>query len=282
MITIDKQFVEQRIVKRARDAHKGNFGKVLVYAGSAGMAGAAILCARAALRSGAGLVRILIPSFEGPLLGIFQCSVPEATCVQYSEGMDFSEYDAIAAGPGLGREDVCRHILSDIISRYQGKLVLDADALNLVSASQSVGNLVKCSEAEIVMTPHVGEARRLLGRNIIDMSCGEGRKSALETIAEMYGAVVVLKGAGTLVGDSSALYINTTGNPGMATGGSGDVLTGVIASLCGQGLNPLEAAACGVWVHGKAGDMAAGDMGEMGLISSDIADYVPKALKSVY
>ena len=293
MFTIDREFVQNRIVKRERDAHKGNFGKVLVYAGSPGMAGAAILCARAALKSGAGLVRFLIPCMESPLLNILQCSVPEATCVSYKNGMDFLEYSAVVCGPGLGMTEpegslgsvAPEDILKDILQRYSsGKLVLDADALNMIAASGELADLVRKSGADIVITPHVGEARRLLGEGTpgIDWKSDSGREDAAERLFRKYGCVSVLKGAGTLVMYDTETLLNTTGNPGMATGGSGDVLSGVIVSLCAQGYTAADAAAMGVWIHGMAGDLAAEELGEMGMISSDIAAYVPAALKLVY
>ena len=282
MISLSREYISEKIFRRDRAAHKGDFGKVLVFAGSAGMAGAAILCGRAALRSGSGLVRFLLPTLESPLLQILQTSVPEATCVSYSEGFDFGEYSAIAAGPGLGKETIVRRILADILKRYEGKLVLDADALNMISASAELTELVLSCRAELTMTPHVGEARRLLGGASFDYSTDEGRLAAFRTLAGKYRSVIVLKGAGSLAGTSEHTFINTTGNPGMATGGSGDVLTGIIAALDGQGYATDEAAAIGTWIHGTAGDLAAQDKGEIGLISSDIAEYIPAAFKTVY
>lgn len=282
MISLSREYVSSRIIKRDRAAHKGDFGKVLIFAGSAGMAGAAILCGRAALRSGSGLVRFLLPSLDSPLLGILQTAVPEATCIAYSEGCDLGEYSAIAAGPGLGQETIVRQILADILKRYQGRLVLDADALNMISSSAELTELVLKCGAEITLTPHVGEARRLLGGASLDYSSADGRLDAFRTLSEKYRSVIVLKGAGSLAGTPENTFINTTGNPGMATGGSGDVLTGIIAALNGQGYTPADSAAIGVWIHGTAGDLAAEDLGEIGLISSDIAAYIPAAFKTVY
>lgn len=288
------------MVKRDRNAHKGNFGKILIFAGSVGMAGAAALCAKASLRSGAGLVRFLLPAFDSPLLQILQTIVPEATCVSYMEGMDFDEYDSIAAGPGLGSETIVRRILGDILAGYSGTLVLDADALNMISASKELALLTANCRARIIMTPHVGEARRLLGNASFDHQNDEGRAAALNMISEKYSALVVLKGSGTLTGyaasaadrfcscadetsyENGIIMKNTTGGPGMATGGSGDVLTGTIAALSGQGYSPLMAAAIGTWIHGRAGDIAAARLGEISMISSDIAGHLPAAFKTVY
>ena len=282
MITLDSDYISGKIIKRERDAHKGDFGKVLIFAGSAGMAGASILCGRAALRSGAGLVRFLIPDFGSPLLPILQTAVPEATCVPYCEDMDFNEYSSIAAGPGLGQESIVRNIFYSILCSYTGRLILDADALNMISSSDELKDLVKNSEADITMTPHIGEARRLLAPESFDHKTEEGRLFAFHLLCSAYNTVTVLKGAGTLVGSVDNSFKNSTGNPGMATGGSGDVLTGIITALNAQGYSPEDAAAIGVWIHGNAGDKAAEDLGEISLISSDIAEYIPASFSDVY
>lgn len=284
MDSLNEKFIRSKITRRRRDAHKGDFGKVLIYAGSLGMAGAAVLCGRAAVKSGAGLVRFLLPDLEGPLYQILQISVPEATCVKYSENMDLSEYDAVAAGPGLGKSDDVLYILKDIICRFEGTLVLDADALNIIASSEEMAEAVHQCSARIIMTPHPGEAKRLLANaeNVPDLADPDGRLQALKILSEKYYSIIVLKGAETLVGTDESCFINTTGNPGMATGGSGDVLAGLIASLAGQGLKPLYAAAVGVFIHGTAGDLAAQKLGEMGMSASDIAAMLPEALKKYY
>ena len=319
MITLNEKYVRSKIVKRTRTAHKGDFGKVLIFAGSEGMAGAAVLCGRAALRSGAGLVRYLLPSSGSRLQNILQISVPEATCVTYSEDMDFSEYSAIACGCGLGKGRNASHILKAILKRYDGLLVLDADALNMIAASNNMISLVQSSQAMIIMTPHPGEAKRLLGHDLETVSKEPGqipgqytlfdpaekqendlphpdrelkkdtdwtdpddRLAVLNRLSEKYYSIIVLKGCGTLVGTTENTFINTTGNPGMATGGSGDVLTGIIAALGGQGYKPIDCAACGVYVHGLAGDKAASKNSEIGMTSSDIIDMLPSAWKEVY
>lgn len=287
METLNEKYIRSKITRRSRDAHKGDFGKVLIYAGSVGMAGAAVLCGQAALKSGAGLVRFLLPELGGPLYQILQCCVPEATCVKYTESIDFSEYRSIAAGPGLGQDDGASYILKDIISRYNGILVLDADALNIISSSEEMTACVQQSTARIIMTPHPGEARRLLGTSegdqmTMDLYEALGRLGTLKSLSEKYYSIIVLKGAGTLVGTDEDAFINPTGNPGMATGGSGDVLAGLIASLAAQGLPAMDAAAAGVYIHGYAGDLAAEKLGEMGMTSSDIADMLPEALKKYY
>ena len=271
---ITDEYAKKVMKTRKREAHKGDFGKVLIYAGSPGMAGAAILAGRAALRAGAGLVRFLLPSSDSPLYPILQTAVPEATCVFENRISDYSEYSAIAAGPGLGKSPITRGILKNLLLLSESVIVLDADALNMLSEDEELAFFVK-SSPPVIITPHVGEAKRLLNSRE-PINTEDERLAAAKTLAEKYSCTAVLKGAGTIVCGEET-YINTTGNPGMATGGSGDVLTGLIAGLAAQGYAPEEAARLGVFLHGKAGDLAAQAKGEMGLISSDIAEYIPNA-----
>ena len=286
---IQGNYIQETIVKRPRDAHKGDFGKVLVFAGSAGMAGAAVLCAKAALKSGAGLVCFLLPSLDDPIYPILQISVPEATCVSFKDGMDLGEYTVIAAGPGLGREQERAQILSKIIETYSGILLLDADALNLISSNEYLAELVHDSKADTIITPHAGEARRLLGvkpGELFSIAHPQAREDVSRSLVEKYSCISVLKGSHTIVSNQEKDYIdmyeNTTGNPGMATAGSGDVLSGVIAGLAAQKYAPVVAARCGVYIHGLAGNLAAHDKGEMGIAAMDIAENIPYALKAYY
>lgn len=297
MIYTDDNYFKQIFQKRKVDAHKGNFGKILIFAGSVGMAGAAILCGKAALKAGSGLVQYLLPSFESPLLTILQISVPEATCIEMKDTLDLSSYQAVVAGSGLGQSPAARKILTYIIDNYSGILVLDADALNMISESSLLKSRVLTSKSRIIITPHIGEARRLLHtcEGIYGL---DSRKWAACSLAQQYNAVAVLKGSGTLVASVSAdnsqekpetvrnplfsIYQNTTGNPGMATAGSGDSLAGLIGSFAGQGYSPVDAARMGVFIHGKAGDLAADALSEPGVTSSDIAAYIPAAIKLYY
>ncbi len=271
---ITQAYVNTLIKKRDRDIHKGDCGKILVFAGSAGMAGAAVLCARAALRTGAGLVRVSIPE---ELFPIIQIGVPEATCITRERLFeDLMQYSAIAIGPGLGDEIKNGNLIKKILFTTDKPVVVDADGLNLLRDEPGV---MKDARAKLIITPHPGEAARLLNCSAAEIN-GNRQKSARE-LAAVTGAVTVLKGAGSVVATPDGkTYINTTGNPGMATGGSGDVLTGVIAALAGQGLDSESAAAAGVYLHGLAGDLASGRMGEYGLIASDIANMVALAVKS--
>ena len=269
---ITKEFVQTIIEKREKEIHKGDCGRILIVAGSHGMAGAAILAATAALRAGSGLVQVAIPS---ELFPIVQVGIPEATCLERDlRNIDLSLYDAIAVGPGLGQSEESIDIVKYLLANYDGKMVLDADGLNIL-AYNNLFDLIKNKE-NVVITPHMGEARRLLG------CLKEERK---ETAIELYKktkAITVLKGHATVVAtDNEKTYINTTGNPGMATAGSGDVLTGIITSLLGQGKSAKEAALAGVFVHGLAGDLAAETVGEYGLIAGDIAYYTAIALKKI-
>lgn len=271
---ITQSFVNTFIKKREREIHKGDCGKILIFAGSKGMAGAAVLCARAALRTGAGLVRASVPEALFPIL---QIGVPEATCITRERFLeDLMQYSAIAIGPGLGDEEENGVLIKNILETTDKPVVLDADGLNLLRNELTVMSKAK---AKLIITPHPGEAARLLGLTAADIN--KDRLQSARELATVTGAVTVLKGAGSVVATPEGkTYINTTGNPGMATGGSGDVLSGVIAALAGQGLDTEAAATAGVFLHGLAGDLASDRMGEYGLIASDIANMVALAIRS--
>lgn len=274
----DREFVHTVIRKRPRDIHKGDCGRVLLICGSEEMAGAAVFATRAAIKSGSGLVYTCTAREIFPVL---QISVPEGICKSWDKVKEnLMQYDAIAIGPGMGTGEKTAAILIRVLSKYDGPVIIDADGLNTIAADENLQDLVAKTRAKVITTPHVGEARRLLGGQ-----ADQGhltREEMAETLTKKYNAVVVMKGAGTIVALSdNEAYINTTGNPGMATAGSGDVLTGIIASFAGQGMVAGDAARAGVFVHGLAGDMAAEHFGEYGLTASDIADYVPFALKEL-
>lgn len=273
---ITLEYVNNVIKRRKRNIHKGDCGKVLLIAGSLGMAGAAVLCGRGALRSGAGLVRI---SALEELFPIIQVALPEATCVsRKSLNWDKLEYNAIAAGPGLGEVLEDANLIRKILQEFQGTFVLDADGLNQIALNNMQGELRK-SLCKVIITPHIGEAARLLSIDIAEAKAMD-RQELSRHLVEKTNAIVVLKGEGTIVampGGNS--YTNITGNPGMATGGAGDVLTGIIASLSGQGLLPEDAAKAGVYLHGLAGDLGVEHFGEYGLIAGDIAEMVALAIK---
>ena len=279
------------IPARQRDAHKGSFGRVLVIGGSTGMIGAPALAANAALRSGAGLVTLAVPATIQPTVaGLAPCatSIPlrhTKTGLIDEDGSRLADViaaaDVVAFGPGIGAGpaplDRRWHRLLAACSAKP--VVIDADGLNLLSR---LGHAkARVSNAQWVLTPHPGEIARLLGTSTAAVQAD--RPAAATQCWEQLddGSVVVLKGAGTLVTDGQRLFTNRTGNPGMATGGSGDVLTGIIAALIGQGLSLFDAATLGVHVHGRAGDLAARQHGQISLIATDILEGLPAAFHSL-
>ena len=403
---ITEKTVKNRIGRRNKEIHKGDCGRILIAAGSWGMAGAAILAARSALRAGAGLVRLAIPE---ALFPIVQVGVPEATCIERNlSNLDLAAYDAICAGPGLGEGEESIALITKLLEEYEKTLVIDADGLNVIAHQDLFPLLLQRQKRfplRTILTPHMGEAKRLLGDTFVDVVCGtaagqaavkaklpqgqtgttdsqsvgkqaaavsdakaqmfagcaaqtdsqaaathvqqEGalastdRKDAsalqdlndgavrlriVDALTAKTGAIVVLKGAGTLVAAPGIqAYTNTTGNPGMATGGSGDVLSGIITGLAGQRqqtaahvqnsesadtkgcanaahsnaspntdvtakaqsaqdlsrMSAWDAAICGVYIHGLAGDLAAQELGEYGVTAKDLAQYTAYALKRI-
>lgn len=279
---INEKTVKNIIERRKREIHKGSCGRILIAAGSVGMAGSAVLAARGALRSGAGLVQLSVPQEIFPIV---QTGVLEATCLTDSlDNIDLSRYNAAAAGPGLGDSRESVEKVRILLDSFDGPLVLDADGLN-IAAREEFFDLMRARGGRLIITPHMGEARRLMAK---DFSEKMTRRELAEALADKSGAVTVLKGAGTVVAaEGRKTYTNTTGNPGMATAGSGDVLTGIITSLCGQRhsdgrpIEPLEAALAGVYIHGLAGDLGAEEKGEYGLIAGDIAEYTALAVKKI-
>ena len=265
-----------KTVLKVRDekAHKGDFGKVLVVAGSVGMAGAAMMCGKAAVKSGAGLVKFAVPE---ELFHILQIGVPEATCLirDFDNVINIHDFEAITLGSGIGVNKANISVIKTILNEYTGKLILDADGLNCVMKYSLYGNL-KQSKADVVLTPHLGEAARLLE---VEKIGDDERMNAAKEIQGAFNKTVVMKGANTYVVDDSQIYVNDTGNPGMATGGSGDVLAGIIAALAAQGYSAYEAAKIGVYVHGLAGDICAEEIGQIGMTAMDICEKVPAAFK---
>lgn len=280
---ITKELVQTIIEKRKREIHKGDCGRILMVTGSVGMAGAAVLSARGALRAGSGLVQAAIPK---ELFPIVQTGVPEATCVERNfSKTDLSRYDSVGIGCGLGESEEAIEAVKYVLSHFEGPVIVDADGLNIIAHNDLFDLLKKRPAGTTVITPHIGEAKRLLeGQGEMP----EARQEMAKALVEKTGAIAVLKGQATLVAtDGEKTYTNTTGNPGMATAGSGDVLTGIITSLSaqkkpdGSRISAEEAAVAGVFVHGLAGDLAALEIGEYGLIAGDIAYYTAIALKNV-
>ena len=228
---IDRPYVDVLIKKRRRDMHKGDCGRVLVIAGSHGMAGAAVLCAKGTLRGGAGLVRVSVPEELFPIL---QTAVPEATCISRDlTADDLKEYQAVVIGPGLGSDGKSRELIETVLKSTCPAIVMDADALNTV-VKECLFDELMTAKGRLIITPHPGEAARLLACTRDTIS--KDRPAAALRLAAKTGAVAVLKGQGTVVaGPDGELRINTTGNPGMATGGSGDVLCRDHRRSCGAG-----------------------------------------------
>jgi NAD(P)H-hydrate epimerase len=277
-----------RLPRRAPDGHKGTYGKVLVVAGSRTMSGAAVLCGRAALRGGAGLVQVACPADVQPVVAAGNPCYTTFPIRQHADGA-FSEGAAdevvelgraatvLAVGPGLGRAPDVAALVRELLAELpQLPAVTDADALNVLSP---FGDESRGRPAPLVLTPHPGEFARLTGRSAPETP--RERQEQAVGFAARFGVVVVLKGAGTVVTDGARVYVNPTGNPGMATGGAGDVLTGLTAALIGQRLPAFDAAVLGAWVHGRAGDLAAATLGQTGLTATDLIDHLPTAFREL-
>lgn len=273
-----------KLKPRAADAHKGDFGKVLIIAGSFGMSGAAALAGRAALRAGAGLVRVATPKSVLPIVASIEPSfttiaLAEDNCGRISEKATntilnaVSENDTVAFGPGVGVSGALQAILQTLIQQKDLRLLIDADGLNNLTALRGWPSKLN---ARLILTPHPGEMKRLWSGLFREPLPAERQEQAKQ-LAQRTETTIALKGAGTVVSDGKKIYVNKTGNPGMATAGSGDVLTGVIAALMGQGLSDFDAAVLGVYVHGLAGDIAAEKVGQVSLIATDIIDSLGDA-----
>lgn len=279
MLELNHEQVLSILPDRKAEAHKGDFGKILLLCGSKGYTGAAYFAAMGALRSGAGLVFLGVPE-----------SIYVIEAVKLNEAIVFSlpdeagklsadaipgilerlpKMDAVLAGPGLGQSEGVLQAVKAVLENAQCPVVLDADGINLIAAHKDI---VRGRTAPTILTPHGGEFARL-GGNV------QERAVAAEAMAKDLGCVMLLKGHHTVITDGVTTYINPTGNPGMAVGGSGDVLAGIITALLGQGIVPLEAAACGAWLHGAAGDICADEIGQYGMLPTDMLHVLPRLLK---
>jgi NAD(P)H-hydrate epimerase len=268
---------------RVADANKGTFGRVLVVAGSRGMSGAAVLCASAALRGGAGLVRLAVPEGILPIVATANPCYTTAPLPEDERGrldsaalpemLELVRGNSVAElGPGLGQSQAIGDMIVAVLEQTDTPMVLDADALNVL-----VGRLdaLRKHAGPIVLTPHPGEFARLLG---CDIPTVQARRQELAAdFAATHNVVVVLKGHGTVVTDGRRAFVNPTGNPGMATGGTGDVLGGLIAALMGQKMETFAAARLGVYLHGLSGDLARAERGEASLIATDLLHFLPQA-----
>ncbi len=274
--------------KRPRTAHKGTFGHAGIIAGSAGKTGAAAMAAMAALRTGAGLVTVAVPRsvsdvLEAKLLEAMTYPVPETETRGMSKQaleplLAFAaDKTALAIGPGLGTHPETEALVHNLLVEAQRPMVLDADGINAFAGH---ADMLNRASGPLILTPHPGEMARLLGTTAADIQ--RDRSGAASRLACARNACVVLKGAGTIVAaPDGRLAVNSTGNPGMATAGTGDVLTGILVGLLAQGLSTWEAACAGVYLHGLAGDLAASEQGEAGLIAGDVIRAIPRAIQQV-
>lgn len=289
----DGKWVGQRVSElpelpsREADSHKGSYGRVLIVAGSRGMSGAAVLCGSAALRSGAGLVELAVPGEIQPIVAMANPCYMTLGLAADEHGrlreqcerhlLDHVQLaDVVAIGPGLGRSPAMADVVRCILRETVRTVVVDADALNALVEQVEV---LDERPAPTILTPHPGEFARLVGLNTEQVQ--RDRLNLAVQFAGRHNVVLALKGHGTIVTDGQRVFENSTGNPGMATGGTGDVLTGLVAALVAQGLPPFEAAQLGVYLHGLAGDLASVELGEISLIASDLLQYLPRAFRSL-
>jgi len=281
------QFIKDMLPERDKDTHKGTYGRVGVIAGSRGMTGAPYLTSMACLRAGSGLVYTIVPEGISSILAV---KLVEAIIKPVSDKntgaftLDsiaeiekiIEDMDVLAIGPGMGIDEERVELVKHILLNFNGPVVLDADGLNCIS---KVGlNIFNKRRFPTVITPHPGEFSRLLGVSTKEIQ--DNRVEYAKYVSTNYGIVTVLKGANTVVSSPKGeVYINTTGNPGMATAGSGDVLTGMITSFIGQGIDSYKASILGVYCHGLAGDIAKEEKGEYGMIARDILESIPSSIK---
>jgi NAD(P)H-hydrate epimerase len=277
---LDHKQVLELLPDRDLNAHKGDFGKILLLCGSRGYTGAAALAAMGCLRSGAGLVYLAVPEciYEITAIKVTEAIVlplPSKGDTYAVDSVDMlrsllPRMDAVLIGPGMGQSEGTMAVLNEVLTYFKGPVVVDADGLNLLAKHKI---LLRGRAAPTVLTPHEGEFVRLFPE------FNGKRLQCAVSFAQDFNCVLVLKGHETLVTDSNICYRNLTGNPGMAVGGSGDILAGIIVSLLGQGIDLLQATAMGVWLHGAAGDLSAERLGQYGMLPTDLLDDLPRLMK---
>ncbi len=279
-VILSKEIVSSIIPTRLPDTHKGNYGKILLICGNRKYTGAPVLAAMGALRSGAGLVYLAVPDCihsiaASKLLEPVILSLKDneggisVQCIEQIREM-LPYVDAIMIGPGIGRGDGALAVTKMILQEAKVPVVLDADGINVIAEHK---NLLRDRKYSTILTPHDGEFMRIAGQ-----SPDEDRIHSAFNLAKKINAIVLLKGHKTIITDGKMCYINETGNPGMATGGSGDVLAGIIVSLLGQGIMPLQATACGAWLHGTSGDICAKEIGQYGMLPQDMLKVLPRLM----
>ena len=278
--TLNHEAVLKLLPDRDINAHKGDFGKLLLLCGSRGYTGAAYFAAMGALRSGAGLVFLGVPE---SIYAIEAVKLNEAIVFPLPDrdGMvsetalpeilkRLEKMDAVLIGPGLGISPQTKAVATAVLEQYSGPVMVDADGITLLASHKDI---LRGRTGPTVLTPHAREFARL------GYTVGNDRTAAAEAAARDLGCVMLLKGHNTVITDGENTYINTTGNPGMAVGGSGDVLSGIITALLGQGIEPLEAAAMGAWLHGAAGDLCAAELGQYAMLPTDMLTRLPRLMK---
>ncbi len=278
------------LLHRKPNAHNGDFGHIFILAGSARFSGAAVLCCYAAMRAGAGLITLGIPkSLNSAIIKIKPKEIMTFPLPETSDGtLSLSGYkkikdfvkntDVLVVGPGLTQNKSTQGLVRKAISKIGKPMVIDADGLNALVGHLEMLHAARCTLHAKILTPHPGEMARLMGISIKKVQ--DNREDITKKFAKDYKVTVVLKGYNTVVADYHGnLYINKTGNPGMATAGSGDVLTGMIAAFLAQGLSAFKAAKYAVYLHGLAGDLAVKEKTQIGMIASDIIDKIPEAIK---
>lgn len=280
MLELNHEKVLSILPDRDPYAHKGDFGRILLLCGSRGFTGAAALAAWGALRSGAGLVYLGVPESIYAIEAVKLTEpvvfpLPDAGGMLSGDAVPeilerLPKMDAVLIGPGLGQSGGTFAVVKAVMENFKGPVVLDADGINVLAAHMDI---LRDRTAPTILTPHDGEFARIGG------PIGRDRSETAAAFAAEFGCILLLKGHKTVISDGKAVFINGTGNPGMAVGGSGDVLAGIIAGLLGQGIEPLTAAACGAWLHGAAGDICAAEMGQYGMLPSDMVEVLPRLLK---
>ncbi len=277
---LNRHQVKKMFPKRKKDAHKGDFGKILLLCGCKGYTGAAALAAMGALRVGAGLVYLGVPECiyaieASKLTEAIVLSLPDekgklsCNAIEQIDTL-LPQMDCVLVGPGLGQSDGTLAVVSHILKEYPGPVVLDADGINLLASHKDL----LCGRTGVtILTPHEGEFKRLSD------TLSRGREQAAADLANELGLIVLLKGMRSVITDGKKCYINLTGNPGMAVGGSGDVLAGMIAGLIGQHFEPLTATAVAAWLHGASGDLCAKKYGQYSMLPSDMLSVLPQLIK---
>ena len=271
--------VKDLLPDREVDSHKGDFGRVLLLCGSVGYTGAAALAAMGALRCGTGLLYLAVPE-SIYVIEATKLTEPIILPLPDEDGMLSTKavpavldllpkMDAVLIGPGLGQCEGTDSVLQAVLNNFTGPVIIDADGITMLSLHKDI---LRGRTSPTIITPHPGEFRRLAHLE-------EDRVSSVVSLARDLGIVVLLKGHNSVITDGDQCFVNTTGNPGMATGGSGDILAGMIAGLVGQGIDPLLATAVGAWIHGAAGDICAKEIGQYGMLPTDMLEVIPRLIK---